>query len=248
MKYFLFVAICCISITHFAFADDVYLRSGYVYKNVVVLDTTNSWVRLLSKDDTTTIRFSQIVRMDIKKADLNVSKVFEIYSQEIYKAYTDSIIALSVIRNKQKEDSLATHLIEYKKIFPLYNELYVEAAGGVPNVLMFSMAYTIHDYLSAGIYMSPKDNFTSNLSVGLTFAMFLPSVTDIFKPLIHVSFAKQYASAALGALIPIGRGVFIMPDFGSTQYYQGFQNDKSHVDIRQNFFWSIGFGTVLPKL
>jgi hypothetical protein len=246
MKYIFIVAALFVCLSQFALADNVYLKTGYVYKNVIVLDTTNSWVRLISAIDTTTVKLSYITRIERKEVDFTKAMVFELYSQELYKAFTDSTTALAVLHNKQKEDSLAIYLANYKKIFPLYNKLYFKAAGGVPDVFIIEAAYTIQDYVSLGLYVSPSDQYTKDFTVGFTSAIYLPSFTDIFKPLVNISFNKSYGGVTLGGVFPVGSGVFITPNLGMSQYYQGFDSDKANVKVRHNFFWSLGLASVIP--
>jgi hypothetical protein len=244
MKYIFIVAALFVCSSQFTLADNVYLITGYVYRNVAVLDTTNSWVRLVSAVDTTTVRLSYITHIEREEVDFSKAKVFELYSTELYKAFTDSTAALALVHNKQREDSLTTHLKEYKKIFPLYNKLYLEAAGGVPNVFVVEAAYTIRDYISLGLYVGIKNNFSDDILAGFTSSIYLPSFTNACKPLVHISFNKFTASGAIGMLFPLNEIFFVTPSCGLAQYYKGFDDDKYNVSVKSNFFWSIGLAAV----
>lgn len=246
MKYILLVIAAYICVSQFTFADDIYLKTGYVYRNVVVLDTNDIWIRIINKDDTTAVRLSYVARVEKNKADLSKPMMFELYSQEINKAYTDSITALAIIRNKIKADSVAAYLTNYMKAFPLYNNAYVEISGGVPNYLSLEAAYTIRDYASAGFYVSLKNNFTKDNYLGFAASIYLPSIAEIIKPLVHITFNKFTASGAFGCVIPLGNGFFTSPAFGLTQYYRGVDSDKGDVTVQQNFYWSLGLAAVLP--
>jgi hypothetical protein len=246
MKYIILVMAAYICAAQFTYADDIYLKTGYVYRNVFVIDTTDSWIRIINKDDTTAVRLSYVARVEKNKADLSKPMLFELYSQETNKAYTDSITALVAARNKMREDSLATYLTNYMKVFPLYNNFYVEISGGIPNMVSLEAAYTIRDYASAGFYVSLKNNFTKDNYLGFAASIYLPSIAEIFKPLVHITFNKFTASGAFGCVIPLGYGLFASPAFGLTQYYRGIDSDKGDVTVQQNFYWALGLAAVLP--
>ncbi|NUN68863.1 MAG: hypothetical protein HUU02_04035 [Bacteroidetes bacterium] len=64
-------------------ADEVYLKTGYVIKNVTVKDTVNNFVVLSSRDGDKRIVLSQILKIVLSNVDINSGPSMEVFEEKM---------------------------------------------------------------------------------------------------------------------------------------------------------------------
>jgi len=68
-------------------ADDVYLKSGFVFRNVRTIDTTGAIVHLALNGRTIAVEVELIVRIEKLEITPGQTYVYELYSREMYDAF-----------------------------------------------------------------------------------------------------------------------------------------------------------------
>ena len=82
---------CIFLLTLFAceasFADDVYLKTGFVFRNVQVVDTVGENITIRREGKVFGILLANVARIESKRVDLSFKSAFELYSQDLYTQY-----------------------------------------------------------------------------------------------------------------------------------------------------------------
>lgn len=96
------------------YADDVYLKTGFVFRNVQVVDTVGSRIDIQSNGQLLGIQVSDILKIDAREVDPLEKSTYGLYSQELATAYkagltqqdlanAEELIRKSVVSPNQKK-------------------------------------------------------------------------------------------------------------------------------------------------
>jgi hypothetical protein len=64
-------------------ADDVYLKTGFVFRNVLVVDTVGTRINIRRDGKSIAILVADVVRIESRRVDLSAKSSYELYSQEL---------------------------------------------------------------------------------------------------------------------------------------------------------------------
>lgn len=84
-----------------SFADDVYLHTGFVFRNVKAVDTVGTDIRIQRDGNLFNIRTSVVARIEIRPVDPSVKSSYELYSQELYSQYRSKTSGNNTARTDQ---------------------------------------------------------------------------------------------------------------------------------------------------
>lgn len=68
-------------------ADEIYMKNGILYKNVIVVDTTGTKVNIIRDNIKMDLKLGLIEKIDIKEYIPNQKSTREIYSQSKYEEF-----------------------------------------------------------------------------------------------------------------------------------------------------------------
>lgn len=95
-------------------ADDVYLKNGYVIRNVAVKDTTDNFVNLTSSSSTKRIPLAQLVKIVRLEIDPSEGPRMEKYDDNLAKSYLEETTK-NAQSNRDNRDSLLNKNIIYRR-------------------------------------------------------------------------------------------------------------------------------------
>lgn len=78
------ISILSASVTH---ADDVYLKTGFVLRNVQVVDTANGMVNIRRDGQTIRVALEDVLKLDYGELSGNQKSTYEMFSPELYEEY-----------------------------------------------------------------------------------------------------------------------------------------------------------------
>jgi hypothetical protein len=84
------------------FADDVYLKTGFVFRNVQVVDTVGTNINIRRDGKLLEILMADVERIEFKRVDSSVKSAYELYSQELSSQYQTK--TKEKIAKKSEED------------------------------------------------------------------------------------------------------------------------------------------------
>jgi hypothetical protein len=74
-------------IANLSFADDLYLRTGFVFRNVHIIDTTGAVLNYQRDGTLQHLPLRLVVRIDVLTVDPALPSKYELYSNDVYLAY-----------------------------------------------------------------------------------------------------------------------------------------------------------------
>jgi hypothetical protein len=77
----------CLLFRFIGYADDIFLKSGFVYRNLRIVDTTGHMLRVASENDTFSLPLEAVMMIEKHEVISNSKVVYEMYSQEIFKEF-----------------------------------------------------------------------------------------------------------------------------------------------------------------
>ena len=97
MRFIFFFLICFKS---FAFSDDIYLKTGYVFRNVAVIDSANGILSYVQNGKNAGEALSIVLRIELKPVDPNSKSIFELYSKKQNELWKSTSLTDSSLSNK----------------------------------------------------------------------------------------------------------------------------------------------------
>ncbi len=97
MRFIFFFLICFQS---FAFSDDIYLKTGYVFRNVAVIDSANGILSYVQNGKNAGEALSIVLRIELKPVDPNSKSIFELYSKKQNELWKSTSLTDSSLSNK----------------------------------------------------------------------------------------------------------------------------------------------------
>jgi hypothetical protein len=70
-----------------SFADDIYLKTGFVFRNVQVVDTAGTKINIRRDGKLLGLLLADVVRIESKRVDPSVKSAYELYSKDLYLQY-----------------------------------------------------------------------------------------------------------------------------------------------------------------
>jgi hypothetical protein len=159
-------------------ADDVYLKTGFVFRNVLVVDTVGTRINIRRDGRSITILVADVVRIESRRVDLSAKSSYELYSQELSNQYQAKSEQKTVGTTGQGSTmALRQDFVRKRVQTPGFNESYFSSFIGynfyTPEAgtrLASSTAVTARGGLSLairGVFNTP--DIWSRLSVGLEY-------------------------------------------------------------------------------
>lgn len=69
------------------YSDDIYLKTGFVFRNVQVVDTTNGVLNFRRSGAASTVSLGDITKIDMIPVQSGQESKYELYSQQLYEIY-----------------------------------------------------------------------------------------------------------------------------------------------------------------
>ena len=102
-----------------SFADDVYLKTGFVFRNVLVVDTVGAQINIRREGKSFALRLADVVRIEIKRVDSSVKPTYELYSRELSSQYQSKPAEKITAPTEQEWAKLQSEGAERKGVRPI---------------------------------------------------------------------------------------------------------------------------------
>jgi len=102
-----------------SFADDVYLKTGFVFRNVQVVDTVGAQVNIRRDGKLLGLLIADVARIESKTVDPSVKSAYELYSQELYSQYQTRPVEKIARPTEQEWNKIQREDAERKRVRPM---------------------------------------------------------------------------------------------------------------------------------
>ena len=146
--------------------DDIYLKNGYVHRNVVVTSSTGQTIRYIKSDSiNAAVNRTDVLKIEYKSLEKNDRYAFEPFDaaqfeQQPLPPPTKEIQPAENERTKQKNPTDTVPLIPLR-----HNSIHVYAEWGKPVGMKISAGITVATILSVDFFVSNYDHWSKQPNV-----------------------------------------------------------------------------------
>lgn len=231
------IAAVCFLLCSTSYADDVYLQTGFVMRNVQVIDTVNGVVTIKRDGEELAVSAEHIVRIEQGELLPGQKSVYELFSGDLYEKYQQSAPErerLATERRRECEaarmasmaDSIEKARVERERLYPWGGSLYFAGGWGTPQGFRGELGYNFGTMFSLGVAFGIGDKWSRDPDDG-TFG-FLGSIrfpinSTAIAPYLLVVTGGTYSLVGnsdgytliyLGAIVPLRPWLQLRPELG----------------------------------
>lgn len=240
------VILCCF-ICSASYADDVYLKTGFVFRNVQIIDTTDNHISIDRDGRKSVIDTSYVLRIDRHEVLPGQKSSYEMFSRELHEQYQMSLLErekhsrerkkeLEASRLGAKADSLWKLEEHLDSTHTWRNSVYLAGGWGTPQGARFELGYNFGETIALALSFGIADNWsrdpdegtlailgsirfpTSSLPITPYFLICTGGTLSIFGG------SDTYTLIYLGTMVELSPGIHLRPEFGlafTSKYISG---------------------------
>ncbi len=211
-------------------ADDVYLKSGFVYRNVKVIDTTAGVIRVAAEKNTFSISLDRVARIEKLEVAAGSKTIYELYSEEANREFLRQQQERSRREQErgtvQASDSMERAEGQLNTVQPWRNSVYLAAGGGSPQGFRGELGYNFGSYISVAFSFGIGDSWSHDPGEGtiavlgtIRFPTDSPSMTPYLLLCSGGTIAifggsDTYTLVYAGVLVPLIPALQVRPEVG----------------------------------
>lgn len=215
------------------YADDVYLKNGFVLRNIQVVDTTNGRLNYLKDGTNMWIDTTYLLKIDFRELLLGQKSSYELFSKDLQDQYLKTLLEMEPMRKEREEqmdtvraDSLQKMGIHFDSLYSWRRSVYVAGGWGTPQGFRFELGYNFGEIVALALSFGIGDKWSRDPEEG-TLAIIgsirLPIRSFPFTP--YLLFCRggtftifggsdTYTLIYLGAMVELRSGIHLRPELG----------------------------------
>jgi len=226
------LTILCFFLGSATYADDIYLKTGFVLCNVQVMDTTNGRINVNRDGRNTVIYTADVLKIDHREILPEQKSSYEMFSQDQYDRHLKSLPErerkerLEASRMAARADSLKRLERHLDSTYTWRSSVYIAAGWGIPQGARFELGYNFGKTVTLALSFGIGDNWSNDPAEG-TLAIFgslrFPSSSLPITPYLLICTGgtiaifggpDTYTLIYVGTLVELSSGIHLRPEFG----------------------------------
>jgi hypothetical protein len=230
-------AILCIILFTASYADDIYLMTGFVLRNVQVMDTTNSHIKIVRDGRISLIDTSFVLSIDRREVLSKQKSSYEIFSQDLHEQYQRSLPEKEAMEPERKQRLKASRRAAKAELLERMEahldsthtwrkSIYIAGGWGIPQGARFELGYNFQESIALALSFGIHDSWSNDPAEGtlailgsLRFPVSLLPVTPyllICTGGTLATFGGQdtYTLIYVGTMVELSSGIHLRPEFG----------------------------------
>ncbi len=213
-----------------AIADDLYLKNGLLYTNVLVLDTTGVTIYFVRDSVTISIGSELIEKIEKKDVIPNLRSTREIYSQSKYDEFRLLNQQIALLHDKEKnrpvEDSVAKVNQRLDRLQPWRSSVFMAIGYGTPQGMRCELGYNIGSKLSMAFTFGIGDQWSRDPQEGMpgvSLTIRIPNFNSAAAPYVSIMRGTtltifggpdSYTQLCFGFITPLASAFQLRPEIG----------------------------------
>lgn len=224
-------------------ADDIYLKNGFVLRNVQVIDTTNGRINFNIDGKSTVIDVAAVLKVDLRNSISGQKASYEMFSRHLRDQYQQALLEKEELARERKEQLKTSHManetdslqrieVHLDSTYSWRSSIYVAGGWGIPQGGRFELGYNFGQSVALGISFGIGDNWSGD-PLGGTLAILgsirfpiqsspvIPYLLLCTGRTIYLEFFPPFAAGTnsytliyVGAMITVTAGIQLRPELG----------------------------------
>ena len=110
------LTVVCVLFCSVSYADDVYLKTGFVIRNVQVVDTTDGLITIRRDGQNIAVVIEEVLRVEHRELLPNQKSVYELFSRDLYEQYQKSLPERETLARERREQLKAALADSLRKV------------------------------------------------------------------------------------------------------------------------------------